>query len=95
MLEDNGDGEAEEEEEEETGANRIRKTSGWVTRVRIVRDKDTQLGKGFGYVQFRVRKRPTLIALIMDTTDSDDHESVDEVLAMEPTKLKFAKRKLR
>ncbi|KAG6840792.1 hypothetical protein H0H93_004470, partial [Arthromyces matolae] len=79
MLEDNGDGEAdeEEEEEEEAGANRIRKTLGWVTRVRIVRDKDTQLGKGFGYVQFR------------------DHESVDEVLAMEPTKLKFAKRKLR
>ena len=30
------------------------KTS-WVTRVRIIRDKDTQLGKGFAYVQFAVR----------------------------------------
>src|SRR6266478_3631641 len=27
----------------------------WVTRVRIIRDKDTQLGKGFAYVQFAVR----------------------------------------
>ena len=26
----------------------------WVTRVRIVRDKDMQLGKGFAYVQFTV-----------------------------------------
>lgn len=26
----------------------------WVTRVRIVRDKETQLGKGFAYVQFSV-----------------------------------------
>ncbi|KAG6856357.1 hypothetical protein H0H87_005344 [Tephrocybe sp. NHM501043] len=49
----------------------------WVTRVRIVRDKDTQLGKGFAYVQFA------------------DHECVDEVLALEPLRLKFAKRKLR
>lgn len=27
----------------------------WVKRVRIIRDKDTLLGKGFGYVQFLVR----------------------------------------
>ena len=26
----------------------------WVTGVRIVRDKETQLGKGFGYVHFVV-----------------------------------------
>lgn len=30
------------------------KPSTWVTRVRIIRDKDTQLGKGFAYVQFTV-----------------------------------------
>ncbi|CAE7212404.1 unnamed protein product [Rhizoctonia solani] len=27
-------------------------TKAWVKNVRIIRDKDTQLGKGFGYVQF-------------------------------------------
>ena len=27
----------------------------WVTRARMIRDKDTQLGKGFAYVQFSVR----------------------------------------
>ncbi|TBU53671.1 hypothetical protein BD310DRAFT_859888 [Dichomitus squalens] len=49
----------------------------WVKRVRIVRDKDTQLGKGFAYVQFA------------------DRQCVDEILALEQARLKFAKRKLR
>ena len=31
------------------------RSSRWVTRVRIIKDKDTQLGKGFAYVQFAVR----------------------------------------
>jgi nucleolar protein 12 len=31
------------------------RSSRWVTRVRIVKDKDTQVGKGFAYVQFAVR----------------------------------------
>ncbi|RXW16531.1 hypothetical protein EST38_g9328 [Candolleomyces aberdarensis] len=54
-----------------------KKASSWVVRVRIVRDKETQLGKGFAYVQF------------------SDKECVDEILALEESKLKFAKRKLR
>lgn len=32
----------------------------WVTRVRIVRDRDTQLGKGFAYVQFAVSVYPRM-----------------------------------
>lgn len=55
----------------------VKKPNNWVTRVRIVRDKETQLGKGFAYIQFA------------------DRECVDEVLALEEQKLKFAKRKLR
>lgn len=31
------------------------RSSSWVTRVRVVKDKDTLLGKGFAYVQFAVR----------------------------------------
>ncbi|KAI0087888.1 hypothetical protein BDY19DRAFT_994771 [Irpex rosettiformis] len=71
------EGEAEDEEgggKASTGAT-IRKT--WVKRVRIIRDKDTLLGKGFGYVQFT------------------DRSCVDEILALEESRLKFAKRKLR
>jgi nucleolar protein 12 len=35
----------------------------WVTRVRMIRDKDTQLGKGFAYVQFSVRAPFVLIGM--------------------------------
>lgn len=62
------------DEEEEDG---VKKPASWVVRVRIIRDKETQLGKGFAYVQF------------------SDKECVDEILALEELKLKFAKRKLR
>ena len=47
----------EDSSDDEDGAKK-RKT--WVTRVRIVRDKETQLGKGFGYIQFAVRSEPFL-----------------------------------
>ncbi|KAF9648173.1 hypothetical protein BDM02DRAFT_3096934 [Thelephora ganbajun] len=66
-------GERPQDSEDEKGT----RSSRWVTRVRIVKDKDTQLGKGFAYIQFAER------------------ECVDEVLALEQGKVKFAKRKLR
>ncbi|KAK1236265.1 Nucleolar protein 12 [Marasmius sp. AFHP31] len=66
-----------EEESDGEDAQEGSKPRTWVKRVRIIRDKDTQLGKGFAYVQFV------------------SHECVDEILALEPSKLKFAKRKLR
>lgn len=40
--------------EELVKAERGQPASKWVTGVRIVRDKATQLGKGFGYVHFAV-----------------------------------------
>lgn len=39
------------EDEDEDGTTKSRT---WVKRVRIIRDRDTQLGKGFAYVQFVV-----------------------------------------
>ncbi|KAI0632212.1 hypothetical protein C8Q77DRAFT_1210519 [Trametes polyzona] len=72
-----GESSGSEEDEEEQRPEGTRRPRTWVKRVRIIRDRDTQLGKGFAYVQFV------------------DRECVDEILAMESGKLKFAKRKLR
>jgi nucleolar protein 12 len=74
----------------------LKKQVSWVTRVRIVRDKETQLGKGFAYVQFLVgRLLGTLWNFLIKVVFVQDRQCVDEVLAIEETKLKFAKRKLR
>lgn len=43
------------ERPQDSGSGEKARSSRWVTRVRIVKDKDTQLGKGFAYVQFAVR----------------------------------------
>jgi nucleolar protein 12 len=50
---DDSDSENEEETDDPNAHGAKPKT--WVTRVRVIRDKDTQLGKGFAYVQFAVR----------------------------------------
>ncbi|KAI0771411.1 hypothetical protein BC629DRAFT_1442025 [Irpex lacteus] len=78
MVEERGaPGEGEAEEETKDGEKSSVSRKAWVKRVRIIRDKDTLLGKGFGYVQFA------------------DRSCVDEILALEESRLKFAKRKLR
>ncbi|KAL5512502.1 hypothetical protein ACEPAG_3155 [Sanghuangporus baumii] len=81
MSEERGDPNADvngnNEVEDDGEASNARQRSSWVTRVRIVRDRETQLGKGFAYVQFI------------------DRDCVDEVLALEADRLKFAKRTLR
>jgi nucleolar protein 12 len=86
-------------QEKGTEDNQLNKPSTWVTRVRIVREKDTQLGKGFAYVQFSVCFFPCLRLLHEPNFNHvpffEDQECVDELLALEEEKLKFAKRKLR
>lgn len=64
----------------------------YVTGVRIVRDAATQLGKGFGYVHFKVSLSHPRRVL---DTDFQDRESVEELLAMDEKKFRFAKRPLR
>ena len=52
--------ETPEEDQEDDKLNcDERRRSTWVTRVRIVRDRDTQLGKGIAYVQFSARLAPS------------------------------------
>ncbi|KAJ3545525.1 hypothetical protein NM688_g5617 [Phlebia brevispora] len=54
--EDENEDEDEEQDAESTiGKGAETKSTTWVKRVRIIRDKDTLLGKGFAYVQFTVR----------------------------------------
>ncbi|KAI0059605.1 hypothetical protein BV25DRAFT_1057022 [Artomyces pyxidatus] len=76
-TDEGSDEDQDQDEEAADPASDEPKPKTWVARVRIIRDKDTQLGKGFAYVQF------------------SDRECVDEVVALEEGKLKFAKRKLR
>ncbi|KAJ7647877.1 hypothetical protein FB45DRAFT_894664 [Roridomyces roridus] len=57
-------------------------TGRWVIGVRLVRDRDTQLGKGFGYVRFSDRECVDEILALVKTEDGQ-------------MKLKFAKRLLR
>ena len=75
-------------------ADRPGRRNGWVQSVRIVRDRDTQLGKGFAYVRFAVRG-VVYNAHTRRLTVLQDRNCVDEVLGLEPDNLKFAKRKLR
>lgn len=42
----------------------ICKEKGWVERVRVIRDASTGLGKGFGYILFRVSLHPFLFGPI-------------------------------
>ncbi|KAF8468657.1 hypothetical protein JB92DRAFT_2801736 [Gautieria morchelliformis] len=84
--EETGVGVAKDDIEEDIteGAGTQGKPIRWVRSVRIVRDHGSQLGKGFAYVRF--------LASIMSIID---RECVDEILGLEPSQLKFAKRKLR
>ena len=64
-----------EEDTDDTNAHGA-KPKTWVTRVRIIRDKDTQLGKGFAYVQFSVRLYSSSSSrnFALDKIDDSDSE---------------------
>ncbi|KAH9942888.1 hypothetical protein B0H21DRAFT_695772 [Amylocystis lapponica] len=51
-----GEDNSDEEGDGERPEKHAKRPRTWVKRVRIIRDKDTQLGKGFAYVQFTDRE---------------------------------------
>lgn len=64
-TEENGDDDDESSESNSDGddknedkSNKTAARASWVTHVRIIRDKETQLGKGIAYVEFKVRTFP-------------------------------------
>ncbi|THH29117.1 hypothetical protein EUX98_g5066 [Antrodiella citrinella] len=52
----NQDHDSEVEDDDDAEGQPTIRPSSWVKRVRIIRDKDTLLGKGFAYVQFADRE---------------------------------------
>lgn len=52
-----GEGDEEADEDAKVKAKQTEAVKAWVKRVRIIRDKDTLMGKGFAYVQFVVRSQ--------------------------------------
>jgi nucleolar protein 12 len=79
----------------ETEAGTKEVGSEYVKHVRIIRDGATQLGKGFAYVEFKVMSLIKLVCIRRDEFSVQERSVVDEILALEPQKLKFAKRKIR
>ncbi len=88
-------GSAADAVESDEGDKRMSRT--WVKHVRIIRDRDTQLGKGFAYIELRVSHYLSVRIFIhrKHIFHTQDRDCVDEILAMDEAKLTLDKRILR
>ena len=66
---DDGSSGSNSDDENEDGTDKTAAHASWVSHVRLIRDKETQLGKGIAYVEFKVRTLPFLAILTINPAE--------------------------
>jgi len=66
---DDGSSGSNSDDENEDSTDKTAARASWVSHVRLIRDKETQLGKGIAYVEFKVRTFSFLTILMVNRAE--------------------------